>query len=121
MPPNYLVLQLCYNSVVILFRNFENKTICRNYVFKNFESKVQIGRLRYAKICGERTLFHDLINNCPRKSENIKRRGSLRVLLLLWFPFRSSPPKLFSKVTVLKLRKIPLETPAVDFCFSCRT
>ena len=82
---------------------------------------IQIGRLRYAKICGERTLFHDLINNCPRKSEKIKRRGSLRVLLLLWFPFRSSPPKLFSKVAVLKLCKIPLETPAVDFCFSCRT
>ena len=79
----------------------------------------QIERLRYAKICTERTLFHDLINNCPWKSENLKQQGPLRVLLLLCFLFRSSPPKLFSKVAVLKFRKIPFETPAVDFCFGC--
>ena len=55
---------------------------------------IQIERLRYAKICGERTLFHDLINNCLGKSENLKLQGSLRVLLLLCFLLRSSPPKL---------------------------
>ena len=42
---------------------------------------IQIERLRYMKICGERTLFHDLINNCPGKSENMKPQGSLCVLL----------------------------------------
>ena len=52
---------------------------------------IQIKRLRYTKICGERRLFHDLLNNCPGKSENLK----------------------------LKFRKIPWKTPAVDFCFSC--
>ena len=81
---------------------------------------IQIERLRYAKLYGERTLFLESINNCPGKSENMKPQGSLRVLLLLCFPFRSSPQKLFSKAAVLKLRKFSLETPAVDFCFSCR-
>ena len=117
MPPNYLVLQLSYNSVVILFRNFENKTICGNYVFKNFESKVQIGRLHYAKICGERTLFHDLINNCPRKSENIKRRGSLRVLLLNWFPFRSSPPKIILQSSCSKASQNSIGNSCGGFLF----
>ena len=85
---------------------------------------VQIERLHYAKIYGERTLFHDLTNNCSGKSENLKPQGSLRVLLILCFLLRSSPPppppKLFSKVAVLKFRKILLEAHGVDFCFSCR-
>ena len=68
----------------------------------------------------EKRLFHDLINNCPRKNENLKPKGSLCVLLLPCFLFRSSLPKLFSKVAVLKFCKTPLETPTVDFCFSCR-
>ena len=79
---------------------------------------IQIGRLCHVKICGERRLFHDLINTCPGKSENLKPPGSLRVLLLLCFLFRSSPPpKLFSKVAVLKFHKALL----VDLCFSYRT
>ena len=52
---------------------------------------IQIERLRYVNICGERTLFHELINNCLGKSENMKPQGSLRVLPLLCFPFRSIP------------------------------
>ena len=51
---------------------------------------IQIERFRYAKICEERTLFHDLINKCPGESENMKPKGSLRILFLLCFPFRSS-------------------------------
>ena len=82
---------------------------------------IQSERLRYAKICEERTLFHGLINNCHGKSKNLKLQGSLRVLFLLCFSFRSSPPKLFSKLAVIKFRKLPLETPAVDFYFSCRS
>ena len=84
---------------------------------------IQIERLRYAKICGERRLeikFHDLINSYPGKSENLKPQGSLRALLLHSFLFRSSPRILFLKIAVLKFRKIPWKTPAVDFCFSCR-
>ena len=40
---------------------------------------------------------------------------------ILCFLLSSSPPKLFLKKAVLKFRKIPLETLAVDFCFSCIT
>ena len=75
-----------------------------------------IERLRFVKTGGERTLFHDIIYNCPGKSENLKPQGPLRVLLLC-FLLSSSPPKLFSKVAVLKFGKIPLETLSVDFCF----
>ena len=45
-------------------------------------------KLRCAKICGERRLFHDLINNCPENSEKLKPQGSLRALLLFCFLFR---------------------------------
>ena len=75
-----------------------------------------IERLRFVKTGGERTLFHDIIYNCPGKSENLKPQGPLRVLLLC-FLLSSSLPKLFSKVAVLKFGKIPLETLSVDFCF----
>ena len=78
---------------------------------------IQIERIHYAKICGERRLFQGLINNCPGKCESLKPQGSLRALLFLCFLFISSPKKLFSKVAVLKFRKIPLETPTVDFLF----
>ena len=70
---------------------------------------IQIERLCYAKICREKICFHDLINNYSGKSENLNPQESLRVLLLLCFLFRSSPPKLFWTVAVLKFRKIPLE------------
>ena len=56
---------------------------------------IEIEKLRHARICGERTFFRDLKNNCPGKSENLKPQRSMRVLLLLCFLFRSSPPKLF--------------------------
>ena len=36
-------------------------------------------------------LFHDLINNCPGNSEDLKPQESLRALFLLCFLFRSSP------------------------------
>ena len=80
---------------------------------------IQVEKIRYAKIYVERTLLHDLINNCPGKSENLKRKGSVRVLLLLCFLFRSSPQKLFSKVAALKFCKIPLENLRW-ICFSCK-
>ena len=64
---------------------------------------IQINRLRYAKMWGER-LFHDLLSICPGKSENLEPQRSLRVLLLLCFLFGASPRKLFSKVAVLKFR-----------------
>ena len=60
-----------------------------------------------------------LINNYPGKSENLKPQWSLRSPLLC-FLFKSSPPKLFSKVAVLKFRRILWKTPAMDFCFRCR-
>ena len=52
---------------------------------------IQIERLSYAEICGERKLLHDLINNCPGNRENLKPQGSLHVVLLVSFLFRSSP------------------------------
>ena len=63
---------------------------------------IQIERLRYT-ICGERTLFHDLINNCPGKSENLKPQGLLRVLLLLCFLFRRSLPKIILESNCFKI------------------
>ena len=75
---------------------------------------IQIERLRCANICGKRRLFLDW------KCENLKPQGSLCVLLFLYFLFRSSPSKSFSKVVVLIFRKIPWKTPALNFCFSCR-
>ena len=81
---------------------------------------IQIESLYYAKICGKRRLFYDLIYNFPGNSENLKPQGPVRTLLLLCFLFRSSPPKLISIVAVLKFREIPGEKPAMDFCFSCR-
>ena len=82
---------------------------------------IQIKRLHYAKFCGEKKLFHDLINICPGKSENLKSQESLCIFLLHCFLFRSWSLKLFSKVAVLKFHKTPLETQVMDFCFSCRT
>ena len=38
---------------------------------------IQTERLSYGKICGERRLFHDLINNCPGNRQNLKPQGSL--------------------------------------------
>ena len=66
---------------------------------------VQTERLRFAKISGERRLFHDLINICPGKSKTLKPQGSLRIFLFLCFLFRSNPQKLLSKVPALKFRK----------------
>ena len=43
---------------------------------------------RVCTICGERSMFRDLINNCSKKNENLKLKGSLCVLLPLLF---SSP------------------------------
>ena len=80
---------------------------------------IQVEKIRYAKIYVERTLLHDLMNNCPGKSENLKPKGSLRVFLLLCFLFRSSPQKLFSKVAALKFCKILLENLRW-ICFSCK-
>ena len=81
---------------------------------------IQIERLCYAKICWEKALLYGLINNCLGKSKNLKPQGSLCVLPLVSFLLRNSPQKLFSRLSVLKFCKIPLETLAVDFCFSCR-
>ena len=36
---------------------------------------IQIERLRYAKICGERRLLQDLINNCPGNGKNLNHKG----------------------------------------------
>ena len=52
---------------------------------------IQIERLLYAKICGERRLFHDITNNCPGKCENLKPQRSLCTLHVFCFIFRSSP------------------------------
>ena len=84
------------------------------------DNTIQIEMLRYAIICGKGRLFYDLIINYPVKSGNLKLQGSLCVLLLLCFSFRSNPSKSFSKVAVLKFRKIPWKTYTVDFYFSCR-
>ena len=58
------------------------------------DNTIQIKRFHYTKFC-ERTLFHDLINNCLGKSENLKPQGSLHVLLL--FSFQKQPPKIILK------------------------
>ena len=72
---------------------------------------IQIERLHYEKICGKKTLLHDLINSCHGKSENLKPQRSPHVLLLLCFLFRSSPPKIILESIVdLKFWKIPLES-----------
>ena len=89
-------------------------------MFFKMDNIIQTERLRYAKICRERRLFHGLINKCSSKSENLKPQGSLRTLSLFCFLFRSSPRNLLSKVAVLKFRKITWKTPAVDCCFSYR-
>ena len=81
---------------------------------------IQIKREHCQKLCGEKTVFHGLIKNYSGKSQNLKPQGSPHVLLLLCFLFKSRSPKLFSKVAVLIFCKISFETPAVDFCFSCR-
>ena len=103
--------------------NFDSKSCTTKHLlmFFKMDNIIQIERLRYAKICRERRSFHGLINNCSSKSENLKPQGSLRTLLLFCFLFRSSPRNLFSKVAVLKFRKITWKTPAVDYCFSYRT
>ena len=72
---------------------------------------IQIERFRYAKICRERTSFHDLINNCPGKSENRNYKGHCASFSSSVFLSEASRPKLSSKVAVLKVRKIPLEKP----------
>ena len=70
---------------------------------------IQIEKLRYARMFRVKTFFHDLINHCLEKSENLKPQGSPRAL--------KQPQKVFLNVAV---RKIPLEAPAVDFCFCYR-
>ena len=64
---------------------------------------VQIERNRYSKICGERRLFHDVINIYPEKSKNLTLERSLCVLLFLCF--FSEAAKLFSKVSISKFYK----------------
>ena len=59
---------------------------------------IQIERLRYVNIFGERMLFHELINKCPVKSESLKPQGSLRVLLLLCFFSEAVPQNSFWKL-----------------------
>ena len=81
---------------------------------------IQIERFRYVKICGERRLFRDFKNNCPRSSENLKPKEQCAPFSIFVFFSEAAPEKLFSKVAVLKFRKIPWKTPVVDFCFSCR-
>ena len=79
-----------------------------------------IERLRYVKICGERTFFRDLINNSPEKGKNLKPKGSLRVLPLLCLLFRSNPPKIILESSWTKISQSSIEKPAMDFCFSFR-
>ena len=56
--------------------------------------------------------FHDLINNWPGKSGNLKPQESLQVLLLLLcFLFRSSPLKMILERIVPKFGKMLLENP----------
>ena len=45
------------------------------------DSIIQIETLHYAKIYGERRLFHNRLG----KNGNLKPLGSLHTLLLLWF------------------------------------
>ena len=92
--------------------------------FIKMHNIIQIDRLRYAKIWGKRSLetkFHDTINNCSEKRENLKPQRSLWDLFLLCLHFRRSPEKIFSQVAVLKFCKMPWKTSVVDFCFSWRT
>ena len=65
--------------------------------------------------------FHGLINNCPGKSEKLKPQESLCVLLLLFSFQKQTYPLLQKKILeILKISKIPWETPTVHFCFSWR-
>ena len=75
---------------------------------------IQIERHRSAKIFGERTLFHDLINNCPGKSENLRQQGSLHVHLLL-FSFQKQPPKSILKSSYSKILQNSLGNTRVGF------
>ena len=103
---NYLSYNICvsYNISAIKILIVKTGLLSTNNIIQN-------GRLRYAKICPERRLFHDLINKCPRNSENLEPQESLRILLPLCFLFRKGD---------LNFLKIPSKKVAVDFCFSCR-
>ena len=80
--------------------------------YVKIDNIIQIERLRYVKIRGEKRFFHDSINNRPVKSEYLKPHGSLCVHLLLCFLFRSSPlKKIILESSCSIICKTPLETP----------
>ena len=68
---------------------------------------IQVEKIRQAKICRESTLLHDLISNCPGKSENLRHCAS-------------SPPQIILETSCSKISQDSIGKPAVDFCFSCR-
>ena len=108
------------SNQIFLSLNCDSKNWTAKLCLRSIKvDNIQTERLSYGKICGERRLFHDLINNYPGNRQNLKPQGSLCVLLLLSFLFRSNW-QLFSKVAALKFCKVLLETPILDFCFSCR-
>ena len=49
------------------------------------------------------------MNDCPGKKKNLKPQGSLSVILLFCFPFRTNLSKSFSKVFIQKISKTLVE------------
>ena len=83
---------------------------------------IQIEREHCEKFCGEKNIISWFNKKLPwKKGKPETTRITARPSPPL-FSFQKQPPtkKLFSKVAVLKFRKIPFETPAVGFCFNCR-
>ena len=67
---------------------------------------VQIERICYSKICGERRLFHDVINICPeKKQEPDTTKVTVRPSISLLF-FRSSKI-IFESIYFKILQKTP--------------
>ena len=101
-------LIICLRNQMFPPLNFDSKSCTTKHflMFFKMDNMIQTERLRYAKICRERRLFHGLINNCSSKSENLKPQGSLSTLPLFCFLFRSSPRNLFSKVVVQNFAKL---------------
>ena len=85
--------------------------------FLRMENITQIKTLHYAKIWEERRLFHDFINNCPGKNENLKPHGSLRVFSSTNI-FSEAAPKIILEIRCSKISRNSVESTRGGFLFS---
>ena len=92
------------------------------FSFLKMDKIIQIERLRYEKICGERRFFHDLWIPALEKVKTWNHKRHYPPISSSVFFSEAAPhkKKLSLKVAVLEFCKISWKTLAVDFCFSCR-